>query len=120
MDRLIVWHDGACPLCQRETRFLRRLDRARAIEFIDVAGTQAIESPVDRPVLLARFHVGEDDKVLSGAAAFAAVWRKIPALRPLGLAARHKAVLSLLEVVYTAFLRVRPKLQRLAFRWTAR
>jgi hypothetical protein len=34
-------------------------------------------------------------------------------LRPLGLAARNRAVLRLLERLYIAFLRVRPRLQRL-------
>ncbi|MEO7551915.1 MAG: DUF393 domain-containing protein [Croceibacterium sp.] len=120
MDRLTVWHDGACPLCQREIRFLRRLDRAGAIEFINVAGPQAIDSPIDRRLLLERFHVREDGRMLSGAAAFAAVWRSIPRLRPLGLAARNKVVLYLLEILYVAFLSARPQLQRLAFRWTRR
>jgi hypothetical protein len=50
--------------------------------------------------------------MLSGAAAFAAMWRAIPLLRPLGLAARNRAVLGLLERLYLAFLRVRPALTR--------
>jgi hypothetical protein len=52
--------------------------------------------------------------VLDGAAAFAAMWRAIPALRPLGLAARNRLVLAALERLYAAFLKVRPMLQRWA------
>ena len=52
--------------------------------------------------------------MLSGAAAFAAMWRAIPALRPFGLAARTPWVLALLERVYRVFLRYRPGLQRVA------
>ena len=52
--------------------------------------------------------------MLHGAAAFAAMWRAIPVLRPLGLAARNARVLAMLEWGYAAFLRVRPRLQRLA------
>ena len=48
-----------------------------------------------------------------GAAAFAAMWRAIPLLRPLGLAARSPLILSILERGYRRFLRARPKLQRL-------
>ena len=42
--------------------------------------------------------------MLSGAAAFAAMWRAIPLLRPLGLAARDARVLAVLEWVYLRFL----------------
>ncbi len=111
MSRLTVWHDGDCPLCRREIALMRRLDRRGAIEFIDATDSDA-SCPIDRRDLLARFHAREDGQLLSGAAAFAAMWRAIPTLRPLGLAARQPIVLGLLERVYIGFLRVRPKLQR--------
>lgn len=50
--------------------------------------------------------------LLEGAAAFAAMWRAIPLLRPLGLAARWRPLLGLLEAAYRQFLKVRPRLQR--------
>ena len=75
---------------------------------------------VDRPALLARFHALEDGRVVSGAAAFAAMWRAVPLLRPLGLAARNRLVLAGLERLYGLFLRVRPRLQRAARRFEAR
>jgi predicted DCC family thiol-disulfide oxidoreductase YuxK len=115
MTELTVWHDGACPLCQREIALMRRLDRRKAIRFVDAASGDA-SCPVDRATLLARFHAREDGRLLSGAAAFAAMWRAIPLLRPLGLAARDKRILALLEWAYLRFLRARPMLQRLANR----
>lgn len=112
MTKLLVWYDGGCPLCLREIALMRRLDRAGAIDFSDVsAGDSAC--PIDRADLLARFHAREDGVLLSGAAAFAAMWRAIPLLRPFGLAARNPLVLGLLERAYRRFLRVRPRLQRL-------
>lgn len=95
---------------------MRRLDRREAIDFVDVTDAQTRNCPIDRRVLLARLHAQEDGRLLSGAAAFAAMWRAIPVLRPLGLAARNAVVLALLEKLYGGFLRVRPKLQRLALR----
>lgn len=115
MTQLTVWHDGACPLCRREVALMRRLDRARAICFID-ATTDDAACPVARADLLARFHASEGGVMLSGAAAFAAMWRAIPLLRPLGLAARRPWVLALLERGYRRFLSVRTILQRLAAR----
>ncbi len=108
---LIVWHDGHCPLCRREIRLMRRLDRRGRIRFIDAADSEAA-CPLDRAVVLARFHALEDGVLLSGAAAFAAMWRAIPVLRPLGLAARIPAIERGLEAAYLVFLRLRPHLQR--------
>lgn len=69
---------------------------------------------IDPAELLARFHAREaGGELLSGAAAFAAMWRAIPLLRPLGLAARWRPVAWLLEQAYRGFLRLRPRLQRL-------
>ncbi len=95
---------------------MRRLDRRGAITFIDVTSADVASCPVDRADLLARFHAREDGVLLSGAAAFAAMWRQIPVLRPLGLAARSPLLLALLERTYRRFLRVRPRLQRLVAR----
>ncbi len=113
MSELLVWYDGACPLCRREIALMRRLDTAQAITFVDVAG-EDVACPFDRGELLARFHAAEDGRLLSGAAAFAAMWRAIPRLRPLGLAARNPLVLAALERLYRVFLRVRPWLQSAA------
>ncbi len=115
MGEVQVWYDGGCPLCRREIALMRRLDRAGAIIFTDVASGEGA-CPVDRGALLARFHALEDGRLLSGAAAFAAMWRAIPALRALGLLARNRVVLAGLERLYVAFLRVRPRLQRAALR----
>lgn len=107
-----VWFDGACPLCLREIALMRRLDKRGAIIFVDVAAGAVPSCPIDRASLLARFHAEEDGVVHSGAAAFAAMWRAIPLLRPLGLAARWRPVLVVLEAAYIQFLKVRPRLQR--------
>ena len=98
---------------------MRRLDRRGAIRFVDAASDGA-SCPIDRAALLARFHAREDGRMLSGAAAFAAMWRVIPLLRPLGLAARDARVLAFLEWAYLRFLSARPTLQRLASRLGSR
>lgn len=106
-----VWYDGACPLCRREIAMMRRLDRAARIRFVDASDPQA-SCPRDPAEMLSRFHAEENGVLLSGAAAFAAMWRAIPLLRPLGLAARIGVVGWLLETAYRGFLKLRPRLQR--------
>lgn len=110
MSRVTVWYDGGCPLCTREIALMRRLDHKGAIAFIDVSRPDSA-CPVDRAALLARFHAVEEGRLLTGAAAFAAMWRAVPLLRPLGLMARSPALLRFLERLYAVFLRVRPRLQ---------
>jgi predicted DCC family thiol-disulfide oxidoreductase YuxK len=111
-NHVTVYYDGGCPLCLREIGLMRRLDRRQRIEFVDVDDPDA-SCPLDRGTLLARFHAREGDEMHSGAAAFAAMWRQIPLLRPLGLLARNRTVLKVLEWTYLRFLTIRPRLQRL-------
>jgi predicted DCC family thiol-disulfide oxidoreductase YuxK len=109
-----VWFDSACPLCVREIALMRRLDRHRRIAFADVH-SEATDCPLEPGTLLARFHAQEAGReIVSGAAAFAAMWRAIPVLKPLGLLARIPPVLWLMERAYLVFLKLRPGLQRLA------
>ena len=110
---LKVWFDGACPLCLREIALMKRLDRRGAISFVDVSQEGDPSCPVEQEELLARFHAQEDGEVVSGAAAFAAMWRAIPSLRPLGILARNQVALMALEWLYLRFLKIRPRLQRL-------
>lgn len=106
-----VWYDGECPLCLKEIALMRRLDTREAIRFVAIQ--DGGNCPLDRATLLERFHAREQgEPIVSGAAAFAAMWRAIPVLRPLGLLARYRPVLWLLERLYRAFLRIRPWLQR--------
>mgnify|MGYP003641231338 FL=1 len=113
MNKVTVWYDGGCPLCLREIALFRRLDKKDAIRFVDLTSPD-IACPLDRKFMLDRFHARENEDLLSGAAAFAAMWRAIPLFRPLGIAARFPGVLTMLEFAYRLFLRIRPRLQRYA------
>ncbi len=106
-----VWYDSDCPLCVREIRMMRRLDRRQAIDFVSIQ--EATGCPIGTDELMKRFHARErGESIVSGAAAFAAMWRAIPGLRPLGLLARLRPVLWVLERMYRGFLIIRPWLQR--------
>jgi len=67
---------------------------------------------------MARFHVQDrDGQLLSGAAAFLALWAALPGWRWLALAGRLPGAAWLMERLYRLFLRWRPMLQRWAARW---
>lgn len=106
-----VWYDAECPLCVREIKLMRRLSPPGAIDFVKIQ--RATGCPLDTATLMSRFHAQESGQpIVSGAAAFAAMWRAIPLLRPLGLVAKFPPVLWLLERLYRGFLKIRPWLQR--------
>jgi hypothetical protein len=63
--------------------------------------------------MLDRLHACENGVMLSGAAAFAAMWRQIPLLKPLGWLAQNSVILDILERLYVRFLKIRPRLQKL-------
>lgn len=106
-----VWYDSDCPLCVREISLMRRLDKRNAIAFVSIQS--ATGCPISTDELMQRFHAQESGQpIVSGAAAFAAMWRAIPVLRPLGLLARFRPVLWVLERLYRGFLKIRPWLQR--------
>ncbi|MDY0057715.1 MAG: demethoxyubiquinone hydroxylase family protein [Methyloversatilis sp.] len=119
-DTLTVLYDGGCPLCRREIAHVKGLADRRpdsALCFVDIS-TDAPASAAfaaHRAALLARFHVQRADGArLDGAAAFVAMWARLPGWRWL---ARLPGMLPLLEWAYRGFLRVRPWLQARARRF---
>ncbi|MBT8493491.1 MAG: DUF393 domain-containing protein [Deltaproteobacteria bacterium] len=56
--RVEVFHDGDCPLCNREIRMLRRLDRKKRIRFTDIAARDFDPGPLGTTMdaLMERIH----------------------------------------------------------------
>jgi len=96
--RITVLFDGDCPLCAREVRMLRRLDRGRGrIGFEDIAAPdfQASCYDLDQATLMARIHgVLGDGRVIEGMEVFRRAYAAVglgwllapsswPLLRPL-------------------------------------
>lgn len=120
-ETLTVLYDGGCPLCLREIAHVKGLAERSdsALEFIDIssgAAGCAIYAD-DRDRLLARFHVERSDgSRLVGAEAFVAMWSRLPGWRWLARIARLPGMMPLLEVLYSKFLLIRPRLQQVARR----
>ena len=113
---LTVYFDGACPLCRAEIAHYAAEPGAAQLCFRDVSR----DAPAPGPDLtaadaLARFHVRTSDgSLLSGAAAFAAIWRLLPRWRWVARVAGLPGAMTVLEAGYRLFLPLRPPLSRLA------
>ena len=115
---LQVMYDGSCPLCRREVGVYRDLTPTAPIQWVDVSNmNHALPMGPDRAALMARFHVRTADGVLlSGAAAFVALWLTLPGWRWLGRFGTLPGVTPVLEMMYRSFLHVRPLMQWMARR----
>ena len=121
-ESLTVLFDGACPLCRREIAHVKGLAERQGdsgLCFVDISRETEGDalSDAERAALLARFHVQRaDGSRLDGAAAFVAMWRRLPGWRWLAKLAGLPGALPLLELAYRGFLVVRPTMQKIARR----
>lgn len=113
---LTVFYDGACPICRREIEVYKSRGGADTIAWLDVANCAADDLPqgYTRDRLLGRFHVMTDHGTLiDGGAAFIEIWRALPIFRPLAALFSLPGAAPVLEQLYSGFLKLRPRLQRL-------
>lgn len=107
-----VYFDGGCPICSREIALYQRLSDGAADRpaFENIMAQNAVlPDGVSREDALARFHVRlGSGEVVSGAAAFIALWRATPRFRLLGRLASVPPLPWLLEKAYLGFLKARP------------
>ena len=104
-----VLYDGARPLCAREIAMYRR-QQGGCHPLVDVSQIPEGDIPLglSRQAVLARFHVISRDGSAVGAAGFVEPWKAIPKLHLVGRLASLPPVLSIFELGYSLFLRVRP------------
>jgi predicted DCC family thiol-disulfide oxidoreductase YuxK len=113
-----LYFDGSCSLCRAEIGYYRRQDQDGALCFVDISESGAIPPEgVTQERAMRRFHVrASDGHVLSGAAAFAEVWTRLPRWRWAARASSLPGVLIALEWGYRLFLPIRPFISRLCGR----
>ena len=103
---LTVLYDGACPLCRREIgvyQGLQPVHAAQTLSFSDISRVDSALPPGGvRSDYLARFHVQRcDGRVISGAAAFVALWATLPDWRYLAMVARCQVLRPFLKLCIT-------------------
>lgn len=115
LSKPTVYFDGSCPLCRAEIAHYRGLDRGAALCFVDVSekGTR-LPNGLTRQQTMERFHVqAADGQLLSGAAAFVAVWSRLPRWRWAARAVALPGAMATLEHGYRLFLPARPFISRI-------
>ena len=74
-----VYYNNSCKICKAEIDLYKK-EKIQEIDWIDITGNEIAEKETSKSnkELLRRLHVKEDEKILKGAEAFLAVWKKIP------------------------------------------
>ena len=110
-----VLFDGSCPICTAEINQYKQMAPAGRINWVDVSSDDFVP-PLgnSKDVLMQRFHViTPDGTLISGAAAFVHVWEQLPGWRRLAALTKIPGALSVMELGYTSFLKIRPRVQSL-------
>jgi predicted DCC family thiol-disulfide oxidoreductase YuxK len=107
---LAVYYDGGCPVCSREIAFYKARPGAKGFVWVDVSGADpaALGPGLTHAAAMARMHVRlPNGRLLSGAEAFAEMWRRMPRLAWLGWLLAMPPFGSLAEIGYRGFLLAR-------------
>ncbi len=121
-EKLTVFYDGACPLCEREIGFYRGCRGAEEIAWVDVSQADSgdVTPGLSQDAAMKRFHVQKaDGGLVSGGAAFAELWATLPSFRWAGALLRQRPFVPVLDLSYNGFLKLRPRLQSLVRRRVA-
>ena len=120
MGKILCFHDGHCPLCAIEVRAMRKLDRSGRIEWVDIhsGGNELARAGISHAQAMRALHIIDTNgQTHSGVPAFLLLWETLPGYRHItALVRRSPRLLALLNRVYAAFARVRPRLGQLTGR----
>ena len=104
-----VFFDGSCPICLREINFYRRLSGSDRVDWLDLSDdTIILPKGIRLEAALSELHVQKPNgQIITGAAAFAAIWSELPYLRLFGRLAAVPPFIWLLDRLYAAFRKYR-------------
>lgn len=110
-SKVIMYHDGDCPLCKFEVKIMRKLDIANAIHWVDITKNKTAldRAGISYRQAMARVHVqDENQNILTGVQGFMTVWKHLPYYRRIVPVIEHvPLLLPILESVYTLFAKYR-------------
>lgn len=109
-----VYHDGECPICNVEINAMKRIDKTKRINWVDISKDQAAldAAGLSYQQTMDRIHVeDENQQMITGVEGFLSVWKHLPYFCRLVPIIRHTpGLLWLMEKGYVLFAKYRLKL----------
>lgn len=116
MNKLKVFHDGACHLCYREIKHYLKIDKKGLIEAIDItdANFKASDYGLDAVEVDISIHTIDDaGNVFKGIDSFIEIWKRVPPYQYLIPIFNNHILRPLFDRLYILFARqVRPRLPK--------
>lgn len=108
--KTICYYDGECPLCKIEINAMKKQDKIKAIQWVDITKNQQAldDAGITYQQAMDRIHIMNDQKqIVTGVRGFLTVWQQLPYYRKLVPLIRFPPILSLMEALYSLFARNR-------------
>ncbi|MEY3799563.1 MAG: hypothetical protein RLZZ406_864 [Pseudomonadota bacterium] len=115
LEKLTLFYDGACPLCQAEILFLSRRNQAGLLDFVDINSERfdAAKIGISCDQALAAMYGQHDNGLLiQGVAVFSEAYRRAD-LPFLAWIFSRKSLQAILQVAYRFFAKNRHAISRL-------
>ena len=96
-----VYFNNSCKICKAEIDLYKK-EKIQEIEWIDITNNELAKKETSRnsKELLRRLHVKENEKVIEGAEAFLALWKKMPKYKFLYSFFKLPIIFNLFSFIY--------------------
>ena len=109
-----VYHDGDCPLCEKEVKLMQKIDASKSIKWVDInQNKQALaDAGITYQQAMDRIHVADESQQMhTGVKGFLHIWKHLPYYRRIVPVIKHTPfLLTILEAAYRLFAKYRLRL----------
>jgi predicted DCC family thiol-disulfide oxidoreductase YuxK len=115
LEKLTLFYDGACPLCQAEIQFLSRRNQARLLDFVDINSEHFDSAKIGiscEQALAAMYGQYENGVLIQGVTVFSEAYRRAD-LPFLAWVFSRKSLQSIWQLAYRFFAKNRHAISRI-------
>jgi len=115
LEKLTLFYDGACPLCQAEVLFLSRRNQAGLLDFVDINSERIDSAKIGvscEQALAAMYAQYENGVLIQGVTVFSEAYRRAD-LPFLAWVFSRYSLLSSWQLAYRFFAKNRPAISRI-------
>jgi predicted DCC family thiol-disulfide oxidoreductase YuxK len=115
LEKLTLFYDGACPLCQAEIQFLSRRNQARLLDFVDINSERFDSAKIGiscEQALAAMYGRYDNGVLIQGVTVFSEAYRRAD-LPFLAWVFSRKSLQSIWQLAYRFFAKNRHTISRI-------
>ena len=104
-----VFHDGDCPICELEINFMKKIDKRKAIQWVDINKDKAAldQAGITYQQAMDQIHVMDANGMKQGVDGFVLIWQELPYFRRLVPLVKLPVIGSIMKFGYRLFAKYR-------------